>query len=183
MSRSRRKARRTASMSSTIKGGREAERVGHLGASAASLVEVEQRVLACERRQVGAEPLQVEPGAAVKHQERIRAAPVYPVEETYTTCARYVARVLARLGSKALTADVGLRGRAGGGKQDQKPDRVSQSKQVELNGSLTSGTEPQFRDSTYCDLLLEPTLEMVRTFTGAYAASLAASTFEESRWR
>ena len=77
------------------------------------------------------------------HYDGIRAAAIYPVEETYTTCARYVARALARLGSNALTADVGLRGRAGGREQDQKPDRVSQSKQVESNWSLTSGTELQ----------------------------------------
>jgi hypothetical protein len=62
----------------------EAERVRHLGASTSALVKVEHRVVASERSQVGAEPLQVESRAAVEHYDGIRPVPIYLIEQTHT---------------------------------------------------------------------------------------------------
>ena len=71
-------------------------------------------MVAGERLEVRPKPLQVESGAPVEHYDRVRGASVYSVEETYPTYTRYVSRTLARLGSNPLTADLGMRGRAGG---------------------------------------------------------------------
>jgi hypothetical protein len=72
----------------------ESELVGPLRAPAAALVEIEERVVAHERREVGTEPLEIESGAPVEHDDGVEAAAVHPVEEAHAshtcdvTCSR-----------------------------------------------------------------------------------------------
>ena len=93
--------------------GSEPQRVGHLGAAAPTLVEVEQCVASGQRVEIRPEPLQVEPGTAVKHHDCIGTYPLHPIEEPITALARDVTSTPTRLLPLTRGARLGARSRAG----------------------------------------------------------------------